>query len=362
MEKKLKPNYLLITLLLIACTVQGQRRGRWYQIEKNDVKTAFVDTTTMNVSDEQISVWVLEIYNEPFDIENSSSQAKRSRTQYLFNIPGNSYTVVGNLFYDEIGKIISQNYNPIIGGGARILYEPVSDDENVADIYYKVAELAGVEIENPEEDMALTIDADSAIAQRIDSLNDRTVDSFAQDSSGIPADEEVSDQETESGTVEIDQPVQAGITLRENNIGPDTDPVDLPYKTSDIPEGARVAQIYDPATGDYIEIISSDESPAPAEAPETEVITEEEPPEYDLANETNVTNTIFTDGHQFCFQVSSWKRKNIAEQEVRRLKAKGHNAYYVEAHPRNKRGTWYRVRIGYFNSREEAREYQRNLR
>lgn len=357
MKKQLIIKLLLVILIFITCSISGQRRGRWYQIQKNDVKTSFVDTTTIKVTDDQISVWVLDIYNEPFDIENSADKAKRSRTQYLFNTSENNYTVIGNLYYDEIGKIISQNYNPIIGGSGRTFYEPVYDNEDIAVIYDQVTDLLGIvtksgERTNPEQ-------SDSAsIAQRIENLQNSMQDSTElvdkPPESVIP-----SDSSEDPDVVRIGQPVQTSITLRENTIGPDTDPIDLPYKTNDLPDDARVAQIYNPVSGDYIELVSTRERIVPEIVEEEQV---EEPLEYDLSNEKNVTNTIFTDGRQFCFQVSSWKRKNIAENEVRRLKNKGYNAYFVEARPKNKRGIWYRVRIGYFDSQVEAMQYQRNVK
>src|SRR4030042_1765325 len=82
---------------------------------------------------------------------------------------------------------------------------------------------------------------------------------------------------------------------------------------------------------------------------------------YNDANERNVTNTIFTDGNLFCFQVSSWRQKSIAESEAQKLRSRGHNAFVVEAYIPQKGGTWYRVRIGYFNSEMEANEYRKRM-
>ena len=79
-------------------------------------------------------------------------------------------------------------------------------------------------------------------------------------------------------------------------------------------------------------------------------------PVYNSTIERNVGNMIFTDGNLYCYQVSSWRQRIKAEQEVNRLTALGANAFITEVTDiRGLRGTWYRVRIGYFNSLQEAR-------
>jgi len=84
--------------------------------------------------------------------------------------------------------------------------------------------------------------------------------------------------------------------------------------------------------------------------------------EYQSENETNPEGVIFTDGNLYCFQVSSWKNKSTAESEADRLIASGHKAFVQEALISERRGTWYRVRIGYFSSLQEAKDYQNNLK
>jgi len=85
------------------------------------------------------------------------------------------------------------------------------------------------------------------------------------------------------------------------------------------------------------------------------------PKTYDFVNEINSEGTLFTDGKLFCFQVSSWKNYSVAESEVNKLIDKGFNAFIVEANLGTKKGVWYRVRVGYFNSKEEALQNQQEL-
>ncbi len=83
--------------------------------------------------------------------------------------------------------------------------------------------------------------------------------------------------------------------------------------------------------------------------------------EYDIENETNVYRTIYTDGKMYCIQVSSWKEEFKAVKEVNRLKSEGHNAFYIKVNIPDK-GTWYRVRVGFFKSLEEVKDYEKNLK
>ncbi len=75
---------------------------------------------------------------------------------------------------------------------------------------------------------------------------------------------------------------------------------------------------------------------------------------YNVAAERNVGKMIFTDGYLYCFQVSSWRSREKAESELKRLKAKGYDAFIVVANLPELDGTWYRVRVGYFGSMAEA--------
>jgi len=75
---------------------------------------------------------------------------------------------------------------------------------------------------------------------------------------------------------------------------------------------------------------------------------------YNPANEKNVGEMIFTDGYLYCYQVSSWRTRSKAEAEKNRLIGKGLKAFITEARLPELEGIWYRVRVGFFRSYEEA--------
>lgn len=83
--------------------------------------------------------------------------------------------------------------------------------------------------------------------------------------------------------------------------------------------------------------------------------------DYDFNSEQLVYKTIFTDGKKFCIQVSSWKENQKAEREVNKLKNMGYQAFMVKVNIPG-RGIWYRVRIGYFSSLEEAKEFYNKIK
>ena len=83
---------------------------------------------------------------------------------------------------------------------------------------------------------------------------------------------------------------------------------------------------------------------------------------YDPTIETEIEKNIWTDGTQYVIQVSSWSRESTADRMAAKLKAEGNNAFVQKAYVSKFRKTYYRVRIGYFNSLGEAAAYKKTLR
>lgn len=75
---------------------------------------------------------------------------------------------------------------------------------------------------------------------------------------------------------------------------------------------------------------------------------------YNPAAERNVGKMVFTDGYLYCFQVASFRSKEKADEEASDYKAQGFDSFVVGANLPDLDGTWYRVRVGYFNSLSEA--------
>ncbi|MCF8259374.1 MAG: SPOR domain-containing protein [Melioribacteraceae bacterium] len=83
--------------------------------------------------------------------------------------------------------------------------------------------------------------------------------------------------------------------------------------------------------------------------------------DYNNSSERMVRNNIYTDGNLYCIQLGSGKNKSAAEQEVSTLISRGHNAFLTEAFIKSKNATYYRIRVGYFDSFQEANNYRSRL-
>ena len=90
-------------------------------------------------------------------------------------------------------------------------------------------------------------------------------------------------------------------------------------------------------------------------APEVEIkkeLFDPTPYAYNLETEKKVKGEIYSDGMLYCYQVSAFKSKKVADNEVKKIKSKNFEAYLTEY--KVKKVTWYRVRIGNFDTLAET--------
>jgi cell division septation protein DedD len=64
---------------------------------------------------------------------------------------------------------------------------------------------------------------------------------------------------------------------------------------------------------------------------------------------------------RYTLQIASYQAKEIAEEDVKKMKQKGYAAFIVSSELPGK-GTWYRVRLGSFSSKAAAEKLQKELR
>jgi len=95
--------------------------------------------------------------------------------------------------------------------------------------------------------------------------------------------------------------------------------------------------------------IVEDSSATPQELPVQEPVTQP-PPQVVVDAEGKYT-----------VQVSSWQTRRRAERDAERFSAKGFRAYVQSADLPELGGTWYRVRVGSYATRGEAREMAEQL-
>lgn len=154
----------------------------------------------------------------------------------------------------------------------------------------------------------------------------------------------ISDQSVVSADSMREEKIQASLPVDTNKI--------IPEDESDFP---RVASL--PV---------ADKNAKPVIPVKDKVIKETEKPRTNEsgslykkpATDTKIGKTVYYDGSTYNVQVSSWRNKEKAEQEVVRLRGLGLNAFIFEAYLPQKGGTWYRVRVGNFKTKEEAEYFQ----
>ncbi len=72
------------------------------------------------------------------------------------------------------------------------------------------------------------------------------------------------------------------------------------------------------------------------------------------------TQSNSTGKQRYSIQIASYPERNMAEEEVRRMKKRGYAAYFVTSEIPDK-GTWYRVRIGRFKKKRSAERLMNKL-
>jgi len=81
---------------------------------------------------------------------------------------------------------------------------------------------------------------------------------------------------------------------------------------------------------------------------------------YDYEKEFEMQGNIFSDGKEYCIQLSSWRTKAKAEKEKEKYLKQGHNTFIKETFIQGSKR--YRVRIGFFSKISDAQEYLRKIK
>ena len=85
------------------------------------------------------------------------------------------------------------------------------------------------------------------------------------------------------------------------------------------------------------------------------------PDETDTSDRDKYLSAMINPDHKYTIQVSSFLSRKVANRTVRFYKDKGYPAFIREYSP-SEITTFYRVRIGTFESKEQAREYGNEIR
>jgi cell division septation protein DedD len=415
MKKVLFPSLLFIFSCITLVNAQVVSK-KWAIVQDLDDRIVYLDTTTIKEFDNKITIWSLVIYREPKDINPLQQKVSQIKSQFMINAPAKKYSVIGTLYYDIKGRMIgetalpnysygSDNFSIAIVEGSTIdvLCNKAKDfltlgrfaderseflknyDKNV------VAKDSDIPVNKGIKKDSSEIDKDKALEdEAIIKLKEATkVAPPVIDSSGInkPKEDiqkkpEVKKEKLTTGADAVNRMVNSKIdsskikALKEQNTPKDTLALSK-LKKEIISDKDKNVQVVEPVTmntkpvtvkpaKEKKEAVKKKETPKKEETANKEMAKADTPKAisatgYDSSKETNPSGVIFSDGNSFCFQVSSWKLKSQAEKEVARLQKAGHNAFIQEASVAGK-GKWFRVRVGFFNTLQEASAYRKKVK
>ncbi len=320
----MKKVIFLLLVLGIAPLVAQNPGYKWVTVLDLSDQKVFVDTSTIKQFQNQISVLSITYFKTPQMIESLNKLASSVKSQILFNLSLQKYSTVGTLYYDDKLKILGESSLPGLSGSGETYAIPIDSNQVVSNIYdYCLKFINRGEKTIAEKDFSKQGDRTKTIIDK----------QFAKDSTPILP---VVKNEIEKE----EKPVQKAVSVK-------SEPV-IKTAISKPAEKDTSVRVVDQLTKKKEEAIKALTSKRK---------------ESNLGSvETNPKNTIFYDGSKYSFQISSWKNKAKAESEAAKLKAQGHNAFISDAYLSERKGTWYRVRIGYFNSIEETEAYQKKLK
>lgn len=287
----------LIIIISSLLTNAQTLSNKWILVSESNNEKVYVDTSSIKKFENQISALIFSFYKTPKTIQSVEEKVYSSKEQIFFTMVNQKYAKIGSLYYDDNLKILGEKSFPGLNINTQNFSEPIDSNETVKTIY----------------DFCIKF------------LNKKEQISFE-------------DQEKRKK----EQKREMLIKIAEGKI---SDLKRIDEQKSNLPkiESDSTIKVIDNRTLKE-KFISSNQK---------------------LSQDNNwkptTSKTIFYDGSKYVFQVSSWKTKAKAESEVRKLKSKGFDAFIVEANVPERGGKWYRVRVGYFNSIEEAEAAQKKL-
>ena len=319
-----RQNLFIISLVLCGIELFAQSPGqKWESVYDSKEQVVYVDTSSIKQFENQISVLSITAYKQPQLIASLNKEAASVKSQILFNAASKKYSVIGILYYDKDLKILGETSLPGFTSGSENFSIPLEGNEVMTAVFNKSVEYlkSGVAVIE-QKDFSKNSDKNKELSNaelQKNKLSENQLNTSAQDS--INAKDRIalflskkdSVQRLEQAKINIPPP--NGRTKLNTNL-----------KT--------------PVTSKKSETISKQEN--------------------ESGSETNPKSTIFKEGTKYSFQVSSWRNKSKAESEVAKLKSEGHNAFITDGYIKG--ATWYRVRIGYFNSLEETEEYMKKVK
>jgi hypothetical protein len=316
---------LSVFFVMISIQIYGQVLNRkWIEVIQLPEQKVYVDTSTIKQLEGQVSVLSISYFTPPKMITALGSEAASVKSQLLFNLANQKFTTVGTLYYDKKLKILGESSSPGLSLSGESFAIPIDSNQAMIAVYAYCLNYINK--------------GERVIENKDFSNHGEKIKSFIDNKIKIDAAKGISTADSQKQMNTVSQETKREIQQKKTGAKKElTGPIrkDSSVKVVGLPDRKDDALM---------------------------TLSAKKKNEDEGGIEISPRSAIFKDGNKYSFQVSSWKNKGKAEGELTRLKSEGHNAFLVEAYIAARGGTWYRVRIGYFNSLEETEAYMKKLK
>jgi len=339
MIKNIVKTYFLIFIILGVSSIFAQEiTENWQIIKSNDYSDIFIDPDKVVEYGNDISVWVLEKL-KVVQLIDKSDEILSIKTHYLFNKMKKRYAEIGIIYYDSKGGIVNRSSKSSFNGGPSAFLTPITASAKTQIIFNTVISyMITGEIANVVDTASKNINPKNQTENTDEKSKVETVNNINYEDKNI--------ESVEANVEDIN------IEKEQSNHNTKED------FTLKIPEQAEIKEIDQSGIPNTKVSLNEIDKVQISNLPK--IIVPEK--EYNAENERALANAIFTDGNLYCIQISSWKTKSYADREINKLLEKGFNAFIFSVKPKNKNSIWHRVRVGYFDSLEEAQRIQKAIK
>lgn len=317
---------------------------KWVIIQDLQDRIVYLDTSVVKEYDNQLSVWGLTVFRKPQRVTPFQEEVYQIKSNLLFNTVTNTYSLIGTLYYNRSGKIIGESAAPRITGGEDNFEFPIQPGSSIETLYQKAFtynQTGTLEVTESEYLASTDFSKENPINKKNDEKTKEDTTTNTDAPVVISTEQNISliDEANAKTIAKQDSIAKADSMRRAENPLLKKESIDKTATTKPNPPSNK-ANLSD------VKLDTKTKTTKP------------KPVNYDVSKDQNVRGNIWSDGTKYVIQLSSWRRENVADEIVMKQKEAGHKAFKMKVQLPG-RGTWYRVRIGYFDTLEEAQNYQR---
>jgi cell division septation protein DedD len=345
MKKYFTKTLIIAIFSIVSTTISQGLSEDWKLIFSDENSSIFIEPSKIVEYGNEISVWAIEIFAVP-RTSKKNKQFSSIKTHYLFNKMKKRYAEIGAIFYDDKGGIVNRSSKSNFSTGPSAFMTPITSYDSIETIY--------------KETISYLITGEIKVVEKV--IEDNPNSSINEPE--ITEKIETGEKENASDYQILEKPLPSSNVVKDTGIKLNDDEIKEEAMNSSEESWNEIPQIEE-----KLEIIEKPKYEMNSKLDkfdenDIEASIDIKLPDdvYNSSKERALKNAIFTDGNLYCVQVSSWKTEAYAKRELNKLLKKGFDAFIVSVKPTNKRDIWHRVRVGYFNSLEEAKKAQRETR